>query len=76
MVGRVVLAVPVADAEVLDALRHEADEVVCLQDHLAWGAIGPAYEDFRQISDAEVTSLLARFAPTPGPAPGGYSASR
>ncbi len=60
---KLVLAVPVADAAVLATLRHEADEVVCLDDHLVWGAIGPCYEDFRQVSDAEVTAALGRFPP-------------
>jgi predicted phosphoribosyltransferase len=62
---KLVLAVPVAEAEVQAALRQEADEVVCLEDHLVWGGIGSCYEDFRQISDAEVTNTLARFPANP-----------
>jgi predicted phosphoribosyltransferase len=58
-----VLAIPVADAAVLAALHREADEVICLDDHLVWGAIGPCYEDFPQVSDAEVTAALGRFPP-------------
>jgi predicted phosphoribosyltransferase len=62
--AKLVLAVPVAAPEALGVLRREADEVVCLNDRLLWGAIGPSYDDFRQVSDAEVTETLARFAPT------------
>jgi predicted phosphoribosyltransferase len=62
---RLVLAVPVAEKEVQLALRRDCDEVVCLEDHLIFGGIGPCYEDFRQVSDAEVTRALARFPPTP-----------
>ncbi|MDX9999161.1 MAG: phosphoribosyltransferase family protein [Phenylobacterium sp.] len=65
---RLVLAVPVAEAEVQSALRREADEIICLEDHLVWGGIGPCYDDFRQISDAEVTEALARFPPSAPPA--------
>jgi predicted phosphoribosyltransferase len=64
---KLVLAAPVAEAEVQAVLRQEADEVVCLEDHLVWGAIGGCYDDFRQISDLEVTSTLARFPPAPLP---------
>lgn len=62
---QLVLATPVAEAEVQTMLRQEADEVVCLEDHLVWGGIGGCYDDFRQTSDFEVTSTLARFPPPP-----------
>jgi predicted phosphoribosyltransferase len=62
---KLVLAVPVAEAEVQAALRDEADEVVCLEDHLVGGGISSCYEDFHQISDAEVTNTLARFPVMP-----------
>lgn len=61
--AKVVLAAPVAEAEVQASLRSDADEVVCLQDHLIWGGISTSYDDFRQISDAEVANTLARFPP-------------
>jgi putative phosphoribosyl transferase len=60
-----VLAVPVAPTETLPAMREEADEVVCLEDHELFGAIGYYYSDFRQTSDQEVIDTLARFAPAP-----------
>ena len=56
-----VLAVPVAPTENLAAMRKEADDVVCLEDYARFGAIGYYYSDFRQISDQEVTDILARF---------------
>jgi putative phosphoribosyl transferase len=58
--GRLVLAVPVAPTESLAALRGEADDIVCLEDHELFGAIGYYYADFRQVSDEEVVELLAR----------------
>jgi putative phosphoribosyl transferase len=57
---RVVLAVPVAPPDTLAALLEEADEAVCLETPTGLGAIGYYYRDFHQMSDAEVTDLLAR----------------
>jgi predicted phosphoribosyltransferase len=62
---KLVLAVPVAPTESLHELREDADEVVCLEDYEAFGAIGFYYSDFRQISDEEVTGALARFPARP-----------
>ena len=56
-----VLAVPVAPTDSLAELRNETDDVVCLEDHEIFGAIGYYYSDFRQVSDAEVIEILKRF---------------
>jgi putative phosphoribosyl transferase len=72
--AHLVLAVPVAPPETLKALRKEGEEVVCLETPPMLGAIGFYYRDFHQMSDAEVTDLLARAerpapeAPTPASA--------
>ena len=58
---RLVLAVPVAPTHNLDALRADADDVVCLEDHEFFGAIGFYYLDFAQVSDEEVIKILERF---------------
>ncbi|MBV8131523.1 MAG: phosphoribosyltransferase [Alphaproteobacteria bacterium] len=58
--ARLVLAVPVAPPDTLAALSEEADEAVCLETPIGLGAIGFYYRDFHQMSDAEVTDLLAR----------------
>ena len=58
---KLVLAVPVAATDTLAALREEADDVICLEDHKSFGAIGFYYDDFRQLSDREVKDTLARF---------------
>jgi putative phosphoribosyl transferase len=62
---KLVLAVPVAPSESLAAMRAEADDVVCLEDHEFFGAIGFYYSDFRQTSDDEVIATLARFPVRP-----------
>jgi len=59
--ARLVLAVPVAPADALAALRGEVDDVICLEDHMSFGAIGFYYADFRQLSDQEVKDIIARF---------------
>jgi putative phosphoribosyl transferase len=58
--ARLVLAVPLAPVETLDALRAEVDEIVCLETPSPFGSIGSFYHDFGQVSDEEVRDLLAR----------------
>ncbi len=55
-----VLAVPVAPTECLEALRQEVDDLVCLEDHELFGAIGVYYRDFGR-SPRKVIEMLARF---------------
>jgi putative phosphoribosyl transferase len=59
---KVVLAVPVAPAETIEALRPEADDVVCLSTPPDFIAIGEFYLDFSQTSDQEVIQLLEAAA--------------
>jgi putative phosphoribosyl transferase len=54
-----VLAVPVAPAETVEALRAEVDQLICLAIPEPFYAIGVHYLDFRQLSDQEVVSNLA-----------------
>lgn len=62
----VVVAVPVGPISVCRDLRREADDVICSTSPRDFRAVGQVYEDFRQVSDAEVCELLA--TPTvPGP---------
>lgn len=65
-----VLAVPVAPAESVEALRSMVDDLVCLETPGLFGAIGYFYNDFRQVTDEEVESILRRF-PATRPAKGG-----
>jgi putative phosphoribosyl transferase len=55
---KLVLAVPVAPAETIDAMREEADEIVCLMMPYPFYAVGQFYRDFHQVTDDEVTKLL------------------
>ncbi len=54
----VVLAVPVAPAEALAALRPLCTRILCLEQPRLFVAVGAHYRDFAQVSDAAVTTLL------------------
>jgi erythromycin esterase-like protein/predicted phosphoribosyltransferase len=56
--NRIVVAVPVADPEVCQALRSVADEVICLHTPQPLRSVGEWYEDFSQTTDDEVRALL------------------
>ena len=58
------LAVPVASAEALAALKHEVDDLVCLEAPARFEAVGAFYVDFSQVEDAEAVTILARISPT------------
>lgn len=58
--ARIVLAVPVAPADTIAALRDEADDIVCLETPSRFIAVGAHYVDFAQLSDADVVALLQR----------------
>lgn len=53
-----VLAVPVAPPDALDALAVEADEIVCLHQPRWFLAVGRFYRHFPQLEDQEVVDLL------------------
>jgi putative phosphoribosyl transferase len=57
--ARVVVAVPVSSEEAVARLTKEADEVICPLVPRWLGGVGGAYRDFHQLTDQEVTDLLA-----------------
>ncbi len=57
-----VLAVPVAPAPVLEALRPLVPRIVCLEMPEPFGAVGQHFADFAQVEDAEVARLLSAAA--------------
>jgi putative phosphoribosyl transferase len=56
--GHLVLAVPVAPEETIEALRGEVDEIVCLETPFPFGAIGWFYRDFDQVGDDRVRAMM------------------
>lgn len=55
---RIVVAVPVAAPDTCASFKDLVDEVVCLETPEPFYGVGAWYEDFSQISDEEVQSLL------------------
>lgn len=58
--NRIVVAVPVGPSDTLLELRELADDVVCLEVHDPFFAIGEYYEDFGQVSDQQVVEIINR----------------
>lgn len=54
------IAAPVAPAQTVGALRHEADAVVVLAAPADFAAVGEFYEDFAPVTDEHVMSIMAR----------------
>jgi putative phosphoribosyl transferase len=59
--ARVVLAVPVGASQTLEVIRQEVDEVVCLIDDPAFGAVGQYYLDFMPVEDEDVRTILESY---------------
>jgi predicted phosphoribosyltransferase len=64
--SKLVAAMAVAPASAVERMKREADEVVCLSTPAAFYAVGQFFADFRQVTDEEVTEILARAAATSG----------
>ncbi len=62
--SRIVLAVPVAPRDVVEMLRTEVDELVCLAMPEPFIGVGRHYQDFTQTPDEQVVDLLARASQT------------
>lgn len=59
---RIVVAVPVASRETVEALSAIVEDVICLITPAEFRAVGYHYDDFHQLDDREVISLLADAA--------------
>lgn len=57
--ARIVVAVPTASLDTCEALKAEADDVICAMTPEPFFAVGHWYEDFTQTTDNEVRELLA-----------------
>ncbi len=60
--AKLIAAMAVAPPRAVATMEHEADEVVCLATPASFYAVGQFFADFRQVSDEEVTEILARAA--------------
>jgi predicted phosphoribosyltransferase len=58
--ARIVIAAPTASPDTCEAIKAEADDVVCAMTPEPFFAVGHWYEDFTQTTDNEVRELLTR----------------
>lgn len=56
----IVVALPVAAIDAHEKLRTEAERVVCINTPASFAAVSCWYDDFSEVSDMEVQSLLTR----------------
>jgi len=56
--SRLICAVPVSSPEALSRVEPLADEVICLNVSSDFHSIGQYYQDFNEVSDADVMALL------------------
>jgi predicted phosphoribosyltransferase len=64
--AKLIAAMAVAPPRAVDTMQKEADEVVCLATPASFYAVGQFFADFRQVTDEEVTEILARAAAAKG----------
>ncbi len=58
--ARLILALPVGPTAIVEQLRRDVDELVCLEVHDRFTSVGGFFVDFRPTSDEEVVAALAR----------------
>lgn len=68
---KTILAVPVAPAATLTAMRQHADVIACIEAAQDFAGVGAFYEDFHQLTDEETVGLLRKaWAAGAGSEPG------
>lgn len=58
---KVIVAVPVAPADLPEKITNSVDRVIALEQPEFFGAVGAFYREFEQVSDDEVKSLLSKI---------------
>ena len=61
--ARLICAVPVSPPDTLRNMAALADEVVCLETPYSFQAVGQFYQNFAQVTDAEVIEVLRSVQP-------------
>ncbi|MBX9399070.1 phosphoribosyltransferase [Streptomyces sp. TRM72054] len=64
--ARLILAVPACAPDTAAEMRSEADDVVCLHQPPNFRAVGQWYDDFDQVSDAQVMQALHEHSASAG----------
>lgn len=61
---KIIVAVPVSAQDSLSKIKKQADQVICLDTPLFFGAVGAFYENFEQTKDQEVIDLMTQAKKT------------
>jgi len=62
----IILSVPVSARDTADRLRPLVDHLICLEEPERFFAVGSWYQDFSQLTDTDINSILSEFmAPQP-----------
>jgi erythromycin esterase len=61
---KVVLAIPACSPRTASILRSEVDQVICMNNDFLFSSVEQFYQDFTQVSDEEVISLLESYHAT------------
>lgn len=69
--AKLVVATAVCAPDTLARIERDADDVVCLDAPANFYAVGQFFEDFAQVSDAEVIAILGEAGRKPAPEPPG-----
>lgn len=56
--AKLIIAVPVAPAQTVETLKHEADMVVVISVPRDFGAVGEFYSEFSPVTDEQVVSIM------------------
>jgi predicted phosphoribosyltransferase len=67
--AKLIAAAAVAPPATVKRMEAEADEVVCLEVPDSFYAVGQFFQDFSQVSDAEVVAILQQARPKSGAQP-------
>ena len=55
---KIILAIPVASASSVQYIQPETDELICLHSPEWFTGVGALYEDFREVTEEEVATIL------------------
>jgi predicted phosphoribosyltransferase len=56
---KIIVAVPVAPPTSVDIIKQVADEVIVLHTSVDFSGVGQFYEDFSEVTDAEVMEVMS-----------------
>lgn len=56
-----IVAVPVCPVDIAKKLQKEVDGLICLSEEMYFGAVGEFYQQFDQVADREVMSIMEKL---------------